>query len=77
MPKIVTTEPLPLSDILTRIDSFIEHNEMVTIFPENFFTSIRHHLTLKIDQMPNLSNNSCILCGKDHGGLQCPNLINC
>lgn len=35
---------LTKADILNRLNSFIDNNEVGTIFPENFFTSIRLHL---------------------------------
>lgn len=41
MPKPETTI-LSVDDILKRLDSFIEHNDVGTIFPENFFISIKH-----------------------------------
>ena len=28
----------------------------------------------KLFQFPVPNNNSCLMCGRDHGGLQCPNL---
>ena len=44
------TTILPIEDILKRLDSFIENNSVGTIFPENFFTSIRHHLMKPIQE---------------------------
>jgi hypothetical protein len=37
---------LPLNDIQKRLDSFINHDNVGTIFPENFFTSVQYHLSL-------------------------------
>lgn len=35
---------LSLDDIKGRLESFIDHNDVGTIFPENFFTSVLYHL---------------------------------
>ena len=40
------TTILNREDCIKRLDSFIEHNDVGTIFPENFFTSLRHHIDL-------------------------------
>jgi len=38
------TTILPLTDILHRLDCFINQDDVGTIFPENFFISIKYHL---------------------------------
>lgn len=40
------TTILPIEDVCHRLDCFINQNNVGTIFPENFFTSIRHYLDL-------------------------------
>lgn len=39
-----STAILSLDDVKERLENFIEHNDIGTIFPENFFTSVLYHL---------------------------------
>ena len=41
---------LPLTDILHRLDCFINQDNVGTIFPENFFTSVKYHLQQYADR---------------------------
>lgn len=46
----VKTNILPLTDIIHRLDCFINQDDVGTIFPENFFTSIKYHLMQYADR---------------------------
>lgn len=79
MIKPVTTI-LSIEELLKRLDSFIEHNEVGTILPENFFTSIRALSGFNSDGRGPRSDGECLernihegnesekeICSKCHG----------
>lgn len=46
------TTIMPIEDVLHRLNCFIEQDNIGTIFPDNFFISIRHYIKKPFGKCP-------------------------